>query len=66
LALAILQQTLPVDRLEDLAKIVDIAEHGDELAHRDPHMVQAAFRDTATIRRSLWAGKTRLLIPNSG
>jgi hypothetical protein len=29
-------------------------------------MVQAAFRDTATIRRSLWAGKTRLLIPNSG
>jgi hypothetical protein len=29
-------------------------------------MVQAAFRDTATIRRSLWAGKTLPLIPNSG
>jgi hypothetical protein len=29
-------------------------------------MVQAAFRDTATIRWSLWAGKTLRLIPNSG
>jgi hypothetical protein len=31
-----LEQTLRVDRLKDLAKIVNITEHGDELAHRDP------------------------------
>jgi hypothetical protein len=30
-----LQQTLTVDRLKHLAKIVNITEHGDELAHRD-------------------------------
>jgi hypothetical protein len=35
LALAILQQTLTVDRLEDLAKIIDITEHSDELAHKN-------------------------------
>ena len=66
LALAALEQVPPVERLEPLAKVVDSAEHGNELAHRDLHMVQAAFRDTATIRRSLWAGKTLPLIPNSG
>src|SRR5215831_4936002 len=66
LALAALEQAPHVERLEPLAKVVDIAEHGHELAHRDLHMVQAAFRDTATIRRSLWAGTTLPLIPNSG
>jgi hypothetical protein len=58
LALAALEQAPYVERLELLAKVVDIAEHGNELAHRDLHMVQTAFCDTATIRRSLWAGKT--------
>ena len=43
----VLQQTLGVERLKDLAKVVDITEHSDELAHGDLHMVQAAFRDTA-------------------
>ena len=32
---AAVEQTLIVNRLEDLAKIVDIAEHGDQLAHKD-------------------------------
>lgn len=49
-----------------VAKIVDIAEHGNELAHKDLRMVQATFSDKATIRRFLWAGKTLPLIPNSG
>jgi hypothetical protein len=64
--LAILEQALHIPWFKPLAKIINIAEHGHELAHRDLHMVQAAFRDTATIRRSLWAGKTLPLIPNSG
>ena len=64
--LAILEQTLHIQWFKPLAKIINIAEHGDELAHRDLRRVQAAFSDTATIRWSLWAGKTLLLIPNSG
>jgi hypothetical protein len=35
LALGVLELTLLVDRLKDLAKIIDITEHSDELAHRD-------------------------------
>jgi hypothetical protein len=35
LPLAAVEQTLRVDRLKHLAKIVNITEHGDELAHKD-------------------------------
>ncbi len=35
LPLATVQQTLVVDGFKELAKIVDITEHGDELAHKD-------------------------------
>jgi hypothetical protein len=42
LALATLEQALGVARLKDLAKVVDIAEHGNELAHRDLRMIRAA------------------------
>ena len=41
LALAVLEQTRRVDRLKDLAKIIDITEHSDELAHRDLRRVDA-------------------------
>jgi hypothetical protein len=64
--LAILEQALPIQGCKPLAQILTIAEHGDELAHRARRMVQVALSDTATIRWSLWAGKTRLLIPKSG
>jgi hypothetical protein len=47
LALAVLQQALGVERLKDLAKVVDITEHSDALTHGDLRMGQAAFRDTA-------------------
>ena len=53
LTLAAVQQALRIEGLKHLAKVVHITEHSDELAHRDPHMVQAAFSDTATIRWSL-------------
>jgi hypothetical protein len=36
LALAVLEQTLRVDGLKDLAKVIDITEYSDERAHRDP------------------------------
>ena len=64
--LALLEQALHIQWCKPLAKIITIADHGDKLAHRDLRMVQAAFRDTATRRWSLWAGKTLRLIPNSG
>lgn len=41
LALATVEQPLRVKRFKPLAKVVNIAEHGDELDHRDLHMVQA-------------------------
>src|SRR5918999_3072500 len=41
LALAVLEQTLRVDWLKDLAKIIDIAEHGDKRAHGDLRKVGA-------------------------
>jgi hypothetical protein len=43
LALADLEQTLPVERLKGLAKVIDITEHSDELAHRDLRMIEAVF-----------------------
>ena len=49
-----------------LAKGVDIADHGNELAPKDLRMREAALGDTATILGALWAGKTLPLIPNSG
>jgi hypothetical protein len=67
LALAMLEQTLPVDWLKALAKIIDITEHSDALAHRDsPYNGSEIWADIASIRRSLWACNTLLLIPNSG
>lgn len=33
LALAAMEQALGVERLKDLTKVTDVAEHGDELAH---------------------------------
>src|SRR6185503_11920010 len=36
------EQMLPVERFKPLAKVVNIAEHSNELAHRDLRMVQAA------------------------
>ena len=41
MTLAGLEQTLIVDRLKDLAKVIDITEHSDELAHRDLRRVEA-------------------------
>jgi hypothetical protein len=41
LALAALEQALGVDGLVDLAKIIDITEHSDELAHRNLRRVEA-------------------------
>jgi hypothetical protein len=65
LALAMLEQTLPVDWLKGLAKIIDITEHSDELAHRDsPYDGSKIWADIASIRGSLWAGKAPSLIPN--
>jgi hypothetical protein len=64
LALAALEQAPQIKRFKPLAKVVNIAEYGDELAHKNLRVVQAAFSDTATIRRSLWAGKILPLIPN--
>src|SRR4029450_6471291 len=64
LPLAVLEQASEIPGLKPLAKVVNIAEHGDELAHKNLRVVQAAFSDTATIRRSLWAGKTLPRIPN--
>jgi hypothetical protein len=34
-ALAVLEQPLLIERFKHLAKVIDIAEHGDELAHKD-------------------------------
>src|ERR1051326_1860276 len=42
LALAIVEQTLRVERLKPLAKVIDFAEHSNESTHRDLRMVQAA------------------------
>lgn len=61
LMLAALEQELDVDGLKRLAKVIGIAKHGDELAHGDLRMVQAVFRNTATIRVFLWAGKLSCL-----
>jgi hypothetical protein len=42
-----LQQPWRVERLKPLAKIVDIAEHGNERAHRDLRRVQADLFSTS-------------------
>jgi hypothetical protein len=53
LALAMLEQTLPVDWLKGLAKIVDITEHSDELAHRvSLYEGSEIWADIASIRGS--------------
>jgi hypothetical protein len=65
-ALAVLEQPLLIERFKPLAKIVDIAEHGNELAHKDPLWFRLMVSQPATIRRSLWAGKPLSLIQNSG
>jgi hypothetical protein len=39
--LAVLEQAPQIQRFEPLATVVAIAEHGDELAHRDLCVLQA-------------------------
>ena len=43
LARAVLEQTLGVDRLKDLAKVIDITDHSDERAHQDRRWMEAAL-----------------------
>ncbi len=65
-ALAVLEQALLLEGRKPLAKGVDIADHGNELAPKDLRMREAALGDTATILGSLWPGKILPLIPHSG
>jgi hypothetical protein len=39
MALPAMEQMLGVDRLKALAKVIDITEHSDELAHGDLRMI---------------------------
>jgi hypothetical protein len=64
--LAVLEQALLIEGCKPLAKDVDIADHGHELAPQDRRMREAALGDTATRLGSLWAGRTFPLIQNLG
>jgi NAD(P) transhydrogenase len=66
LALAVLAQPLRIERVKPLAKIVEIAEHDKELAHKDPRWFRLMASQPDTRRRSLGAGKPLPLIQNSG